>query len=117
MVTRRSGGALVLPLLVLSLLGAAGAVGQTGFGDRVGADSLAAAPGTVAAGLRGEIDLEKSQDGQIVCKDGFTATTVGPGDFLYLTANLPVDVYIVEVDESSLFCEITPRLSWIKPSD
>jgi SAM-dependent methyltransferase len=57
-------------------------------------------------GLLGEIDLEKSRDGQIVCKDGFTATTVGPGDFLSLTADLPVDAYVVEVDESSLFCEM-----------
>ena len=63
------------------------------------------------AGLLGEIDLEKSRDGRIVCKDGFTATTVGPDDFLSLTRDLHAQAHLVEVDESSLFCEITPRSS------
>jgi len=58
------------------------------------------------AGLVGEIDYEKTEDGVIVCKDGFTATTVRGKDFLQLTANLNVDVRIVDVDESSVFCEI-----------
>jgi ubiquinone/menaquinone biosynthesis C-methylase UbiE len=59
------------------------------------------------AGLLGEIDYEKTKDGTIVCKDGFTATTVREEDFLALTAHLGAQVLIVEVDESSLFCEIT----------
>ena len=59
-------------------------------------------------GLLGEIDYEKTKDGVIVCKDGFTATTVRGKDFLALTTHLNVDVRIVEVDESSLFCEIVP---------
>jgi 2-polyprenyl-6-hydroxyphenyl methylase/3-demethylubiquinone-9 3-methyltransferase len=58
------------------------------------------------AGLIGEIDYAKTKDGVIVCKDGFTATTVRSKDFLALTTHLNVDVRIVEVDESSLFCEI-----------
>jgi ubiquinone/menaquinone biosynthesis C-methylase UbiE len=58
------------------------------------------------AGLLGEIDYEKTKSGVITCKDGFTATTVRREDFLALTADLNVDVRIVEVDESSLFCEI-----------
>jgi 2-polyprenyl-6-hydroxyphenyl methylase/3-demethylubiquinone-9 3-methyltransferase len=58
------------------------------------------------AGLVGEIDYEKTRDGVIVCKDGFTATTVSSDHFLALTAQLHADVRIVEVDESSLFCEI-----------
>lgn len=61
------------------------------------------------AGLVGEIDQEKTGDGVIVCKDGFTATTVRPDKFRSLTAELDVDTRIVEVDESSLFCEIVPR--------
>jgi ubiquinone/menaquinone biosynthesis C-methylase UbiE len=61
------------------------------------------------AGLLGEIDEEKTGDGVIVCKDGFTATTVRPSDFLSLVAEFDVDASVVEVDESSLFCEITPR--------
>lgn len=60
------------------------------------------------AGLLGEIDFEKTKGGVIICKDGFTATTVRSEDFLALTANLNADVRIVEVDESSLFCEIVP---------
>jgi ubiquinone/menaquinone biosynthesis C-methylase UbiE len=58
------------------------------------------------AGLLGAIDYDKTKNGVIVCKDGFTATTVRGEDFLKLTAHLSVDVQIVEVDESSLFCEI-----------
>ncbi len=61
------------------------------------------------AGLVGEIDQEKSKDGVIVCKDGFTATTVGAEEFLLLTAGLEAEVKIVEVDESSLFCEMVRR--------
>ena len=58
------------------------------------------------AGLVGEIDYEKTTDGVIICRDGFTATTVSSDDFLALTAQLDAEVRIVEVDESSLFCEI-----------
>lgn len=60
-------------------------------------------------GLLGEIDYEKTKEGTIVCKDGFTATTVGPQDFSRLTHDLIGDVQITEVDESSLFCEIVPN--------
>jgi ubiquinone/menaquinone biosynthesis C-methylase UbiE len=60
------------------------------------------------AGLLGEIDYDKTMDGVIACRDGFTATTVNAKEFRTLTANLNVDVRIVEVDESSLFCEIEP---------
>ena len=61
------------------------------------------------AGLLGEIDVEKSRDGLIVCQDGFTATTVGEELFQALTADMAADVSIAEVDESSLFCEILPH--------
>jgi ubiquinone/menaquinone biosynthesis C-methylase UbiE len=60
------------------------------------------------AGLLGEIDYEKTGNGAIVCKDGFTATTVTAGQFASLTADLSANVQIIEVDESSLFCEIKP---------
>jgi ubiquinone/menaquinone biosynthesis C-methylase UbiE len=59
-------------------------------------------------GLLGEIDYEKTKDGVIVCKDGFRATTVRGEDFLALSVHLHADVQIVEVDESSVFCEIMP---------
>ncbi len=57
-------------------------------------------------GLIGEIDYEKTQNEIIVCKDGFTATTIGPEEFLSLTSNFHIEPKIVEVDNSSLFCEI-----------
>jgi SAM-dependent methyltransferase len=60
------------------------------------------------AGLLGDLDLEASGDGTIVCKDGFTATTVSPAEFMDLTARLDAETTITEVDGSSLFCEIIP---------
>ena len=60
-----------------------------------------------AAGLLGEIDYDKTQNGMIVCKDGFTATTVGRDQFIALVSAFDVEAKIVEVDESSIFCEIT----------
>jgi 2-polyprenyl-6-hydroxyphenyl methylase/3-demethylubiquinone-9 3-methyltransferase len=60
-------------------------------------------------GLVGEIDYNKSRDGIIVCKDGFTATTVGREKFLELTSGLEVEVKIQEVDDSSIFCEMVRR--------
>jgi len=58
-------------------------------------------------GLLGEIDREATRDGVIVCEDGFRATTIGPSDFASLMSGFHVDMRIEEVDESSLFCEIT----------
>jgi SAM-dependent methyltransferase len=59
------------------------------------------------AGLVGEIDYEKTGTGTIVCKDGFTATTVGSDQFRELTSKFDVYAKIIEVDESNLFCVIT----------
>jgi len=61
------------------------------------------------AGLLGKINAEKAREGIIECDDGFEASTIYPEQFLSLTAELDVDTKIVEVDDSSLFCEITPR--------
>ena len=57
-------------------------------------------------GLLGEIDHDLTQDGVIVCKDGFRATTVSADEFRSLTIDLPVKASIVEVNQSSLFCEL-----------
>ncbi len=54
-------------------------------------------------GLIGEIDYEKTGDGEIICKDGFRATTIDPDDFLKLIQDLNTDIEINEVDESSIF--------------
>ena len=61
------------------------------------------------AGLLGKIDYDKTGNGQIVCKDGFTATTVSHEEFLALVSSFDVETRIVEVDESSIFCEIVPN--------
>jgi 2-polyprenyl-6-hydroxyphenyl methylase/3-demethylubiquinone-9 3-methyltransferase len=60
------------------------------------------------AGLLGEIDMEKTRDGIIVCKDGFTATTASAERFLELTRDLSVKMEMTETDDSSLFCVIHP---------
>jgi SAM-dependent methyltransferase len=63
-----------------------------------------------AEGLLGEIDYQRTGDGVIACKDGFTATTFGPEDFRSLAAPLGLTAHVEEVDGSSLFCEIVkPR--------
>jgi 2-polyprenyl-6-hydroxyphenyl methylase/3-demethylubiquinone-9 3-methyltransferase len=59
-----------------------------------------------AAGLLGEIDMSKTGNGVIICKDGFKATTVTPEDFRQLKSDFDIKSEIVEVDESSLFFEI-----------
>ena len=57
-------------------------------------------------GLLGEIDEEKTRDGTIVCKDGFRATTVSGNQFVKLFAEIGLNVSIIEVDESSIFCKL-----------
>jgi 2-polyprenyl-6-hydroxyphenyl methylase/3-demethylubiquinone-9 3-methyltransferase len=59
-------------------------------------------------GLVGPIDREKTRDGRIVCTDGFTATTVNGRQFAALARDIGVSAGIVEVDSSSVFCEIVP---------
>lgn len=60
------------------------------------------------AGLLGEIDEENTKDGNIVCKDGFTATTVDPDQFKSLVSDFRnIELNIEEVDESSVFYEIS----------
>ncbi|MFQ5583842.1 MAG: class I SAM-dependent methyltransferase, partial [Calditrichia bacterium] len=57
-------------------------------------------------GLIGEIDDEKTGKGLIVCKDGFKAATFGVKDFRSLTSEQDLMTKIIEVDGSSIFCEI-----------
>lgn len=56
--------------------------------------------------LLGEIDYTRTGNGVIVCKDGFTATTVDMQAFRKLTDGLAAGVDISEIDQSSIFCEI-----------
>ncbi|MCP4549945.1 MAG: class I SAM-dependent methyltransferase [bacterium] len=62
-----------------------------------------------AQGLIGEIDETATGQGTIVCKDGFTATTVDAAGFAKLTCNLTSEIEITEIRDSSLFCVITRR--------
>ena len=59
------------------------------------------------AGLLGEIDWDRTGGAEIVCKDGFRATTVPPAGFQALAQGLAVTAEITEVDKSSLFCCLT----------
>lgn len=54
-------------------------------------------------GLLGEIDLEKTHDGIIVCKDGFVASTLSEDELKKLGEEFGSDYSIKEVDEASLF--------------
>jgi SAM-dependent methyltransferase len=54
-------------------------------------------------GLLGEIDLEKTKDGTIVCKDGFVATTYSREDMEKLGQAVGCNYQIQEVDDSSIF--------------
>ncbi len=61
-----------------------------------------------AEGLLGKIDEQATGNGVIVCSDGFHARTIGGDEFLSLTSGFDVQSVVVqEVDESSVFCEIT----------
>jgi 2-polyprenyl-6-hydroxyphenyl methylase/3-demethylubiquinone-9 3-methyltransferase len=59
------------------------------------------------AGLLGEIDWGATGDGVIVCKDGFKAATLRPVQFTAIAGDIGSDLRIDEVDDSSVFCEIT----------
>jgi 2-polyprenyl-6-hydroxyphenyl methylase/3-demethylubiquinone-9 3-methyltransferase len=59
-------------------------------------------------GLLGEIDYDRTGNGVIVCRDGFTATTASPQDFRVLTCGIDAEVDLIEIDGSSLFCEVRP---------
>lgn len=59
------------------------------------------------AGLVGEIDESRTGNGVIACRDGFTGTAFSPDQLMSFTSGLDVDARITEVDESSLFLEMT----------
>lgn len=59
------------------------------------------------AGFLGEINWKETKEGVIVCKDGFKATTFREQDFLKLASSLDLNIELIEIDESSLFCEIS----------
>lgn len=54
-------------------------------------------------GLLGEIDLDKTRNGKIVCKDGFVATTSSREELEEIARELGYPFCLKEVDDSSLF--------------
>jgi 2-polyprenyl-6-hydroxyphenyl methylase/3-demethylubiquinone-9 3-methyltransferase len=76
------------------------------YSDRFWPDRLAWFASQSAEGLLGPIDASASVDGVIVCKDGFRAGRLTPGELRSLCSRLGVEGEITEVDGSSLFCEI-----------
>ena len=57
--------------------------------------------------LIGEIDYELTKNGIIICKDGFKAITYSEKELLELASNFNVQISIIEIDNSSLFCKMT----------
>jgi 2-polyprenyl-6-hydroxyphenyl methylase/3-demethylubiquinone-9 3-methyltransferase len=60
-----------------------------------------------AHGLVGEIDEAATGNGVIVCRDGFSATTVGPEQLAALAHGLGTSTRVEVIAGSSVFCEIT----------
>jgi 2-polyprenyl-6-hydroxyphenyl methylase/3-demethylubiquinone-9 3-methyltransferase len=57
-------------------------------------------------GLIGELDMEKTKNGVIVCKDGFRATTHSIADLEKIGRSTGCRWQIFEVDDSSIFLVI-----------
>jgi len=79
------------------------------YADRFWPHRLAWFQAQAAAGLVGRIDEPASGDGVIVCEDGFRAGRLTPDDWRRLCSRIGLSPRIVEVDESSVFCELTKR--------
>lgn len=58
-------------------------------------------------GLLSEIDMDKTKDGVIVCKDGFRAVTHSPEDMDTFGKASGFPYEVIEVDNSSIFLIIT----------
>jgi len=61
-----------------------------------------------AEGLLGEIDREKTGNGEIVCKDGFRAGYMTPEKYAEITAPMGLSAFVKEVDESFFAYELRP---------
>jgi 2-polyprenyl-6-hydroxyphenyl methylase/3-demethylubiquinone-9 3-methyltransferase len=79
------------------------------YSDKFWKDRLEWFEQQAAAGLLGEIDHKKTSNGDIVCKDGFRATTMTEDRFRTIVSGLNADLRVDEIDASSLFFEMTQR--------
>lgn len=86
---------------------AGGSVLFSSYSDRFWSHRLAWFEAQAADGLVGEIDRIASRDGVIACMDGFRSGRLTPDDFRSLCSTIGVSARVCEVDESSVFCEIT----------
>ncbi len=57
-------------------------------------------------GLLGEIDYDKTGDGEITCKDGFKASTYSPTKLTEIASQLGLNSITYTIDDSSVFLEI-----------
>jgi 2-polyprenyl-6-hydroxyphenyl methylase/3-demethylubiquinone-9 3-methyltransferase len=76
------------------------------YSDRFWDDRLAWFDIQAEHGLIGEIDRRATHDGVIVTRDGFRAGTVSSDAFRILSLKYGITPRIVEVDGSSVFCEM-----------
>jgi len=80
----------------------------TSYSEKIWAERLKWFQLQSEAGLLGSIDYEKTGNGDIVCEDGFTATTINEEMFQDLIKGIPeIRASITEVDNSSIFCVVT----------
>ncbi len=87
----------------LSMLAEGGRAYFSSYAEGFWNDRLAWFAEQAARGLIGEVDHERSRNGILVCKDGFTARTLTRDDFEYLGEVSGYAYRITEVDGSSLF--------------
>lgn len=79
------------------------------YSDKIWDDRLRWFELQAGEGLIGEIDYSKTNNGNIVCKDGFSATTLSYGEFTALVSKISnIKTTITEIDSSSIFLEIIP---------
>jgi len=76
------------------------------YSDSFWADRLAWFELQADEGLIGAIDRDASRDGTIACVDGFRAGRATPAQLHGFAALLGVQTAVVEVDDSSLWCEL-----------
>ena len=81
------------------------------YSPRFWADRLRWFEAQAAAGLVGAIDYERTGNGAIFCKDGFSTGIVSPEAWGSLAASLGVNSTITEIDESSVWFESVVELA------
>lgn len=92
---------------IMSLLSPGGRAWISTYSEKFWPHRLAWFQEQAEKGLLGEIDLDETKDGIIVCKDGFRAVTHSPGQLEEIgkASGYPYEIY--EVDESSIFLVIS----------